>query len=134
MLEALMPEDSKDNAPDGSAEPKTTDCVLTEEQALQLLAFLTSAAEISIHEPTYYGTFRLTDAASRLVGFMLEHEPPRTGSFLRELKTEIDTKKVWMMWDRAAYFDFLRAVPGQVAAEVKRVADEDAARHAEGRP
>ena len=129
-----MPEESKDNAPDGSVEPTMTDCVLTEEQALQLLAYLTSAAEISIHEPTYYGTFRLTDAASRLIGFMLEHEPPRTGPFLRELKTEIDAKKVWMMWDRAAYFDYLRAVPGPVAAEVKRVADEDAARRAEGSP
>ena len=62
----------------------------------------------------------------------LQHDPPRTGPFLRELKAEIDTKKVWMMWDRAAYFDFLRGVPGQVAAEVKRVADEDAARRAEG--
>ena len=107
-------------------------CVLTEEQALQLIAFLTSAAEISIVEPTYYGTFRLIDAASRMIGFMLEHETPRTGPFLRELKTELDTKKVWMMWDREAYFDFLRAVPGQVAVEVKRLADEDAARRAQG--
>ena len=102
--------------------------VLTEEEALQLVAFLTSAAEISIHEPTYYGTFRLIDAASRLIAFMLEHDPPRSGAFLRELKTELDTKKVWMMWDREAYFDFLRATPAQVAAEVKRLADEDHAR------
>jgi Family of unknown function (DUF6092) len=113
-------------------EPAPRSCALTEEQALQLIAFLTSAAEISIHEPTYYGTFRLTDAASRMIGFMLENETPRTGPFLRELQTELDTKKVWMMWDREAYFDFLRAVPGQVATEVKRIADEDAARSGEG--
>jgi len=115
---------------EGPGEPAPRSCALTEEQALQLIAFLTSAAEISIHEPTYYGTFRLTDAASRMIGFMLENEAgtPRTGPFLRELKTEIDTKKVWMMWDREAYFDFLRAVPGQVATEVKRIADEDAGR------
>jgi hypothetical protein len=103
-------------------------CVLTEEQALQLIAFLTSAAEISIHEPTYYGTFRLIDGASRLIGMMLEHEPPRSEAFLRELKQELDTKKVWMMWDREAYFDFLRATPALVAGEVKRLADEDQAR------
>ena len=128
-----MPE--QQDGPTSSNEPRQPvpkNCSLTEEQALQLIAFLTSAAEISIHEPTYYGTFRLTDAASRLIGFMLENETPRTGSFLRELKTELDTKKVWMMWDREAYFDFLRAVPGQVATEVKRIADEDAARRAEG--
>jgi hypothetical protein len=122
----------------GRASKKSSDsdggnesCVLTEEQALQLIAFLTSAAEISIHEPTYYGTFRLIDAASRLIGFMLEHDPPRSGAFLRELKTELDTKKVWMMWDRDAYFDFLRATPAQVAAEVKRLADEDPPRRSE---
>jgi len=113
---------------DAQPEPKG---VLTEEQALQLIAFLISAAEISIHEPTYYGTFRLTDAASRLIGFMLEHDPPRSGAFLRELKTELDAKKVWMMWDREAYFDFLRATPAQVAIEVKRLAVEDRARQGE---
>jgi hypothetical protein len=107
-------------------------CVLTEEEAMQIIAYLTSAAEISIHEPTYYGTFRLIDAASRMIGFMLEHDPPRTGPFLRELKTELDTKKVWMMWDREAYFDFLRATPALVAAEAKRLADEDRARAGEG--
>ncbi len=43
------------------------------------------------------------------------------------MKTELDTKKVWMMWDREAYFEFLRATPAVVAAEVKRLADEDRA-------
>lgn len=105
-----------------------SECVLTEEEAMQIIAYLTSAAEISIHEPIHYGTFRLIDAASRMIGFMLEHDPPRTGAFLRELKTELDTKKVWMMWDREAYFDFLRATPALVAAETKRLADEDRGR------
>jgi hypothetical protein len=128
-----MPEKQSDpTSSNGPREPAGKNCALTEEQALQLIAFLTSAAEISIHEPTYYGTFRLTDAASRMIGFMLENETPRTGTFLRELKVELDTKKVWMMWDRAAYFDFLRAVPGQVAKEVKRIADEDATGRSEG--
>lgn len=123
----------KHNGPFDPENPTTKSCALTEEQALQFIAFLTSAAEISIHEPTYYGSFRLTDAASRLIGFMLENETPRTGSFLRELKSELDTKKVWMMWDRESYFDFVRGVPGQVAVEVKRIVDEDAVRRAEGR-
>ena len=68
-----------------------------------------------------------------MIGMMLENETPRSEAFLRGLKTEIDTKKVWMMWDRDAYFDFLRATPGQVAAEMKRLADEDRAAHGEGR-
>jgi Family of unknown function (DUF6092) len=129
-LEVRMAQASSDGNTSSLPE-STTGCVLTEEQALQLIAYLTSAAEISILEPTYYGTFRLIDAASRLIGFMLEHEPPRSGAFLRDLKSELDTKKVWMMWDREAYFDFLRATPAQVATEVKRLADEDRARHIE---
>jgi hypothetical protein len=124
-------ENGNGKRPDAN-DPPCPPGALTEEQALQMIAFLTSAAEISIHEPTYYGTFRLIDAASRMIDMMLENETPRSEQFLRELKTEIDTKKVWMMWDRDAYFDFLRATPGQVAAEVKRLADEDRAARGEG--
>ena len=129
-----MPEESSAGAGVDSGSPLAgSGCALDEEQALKLISFLTSAAEISIHEPTYYGTFRLIDAASRLIGFMLEHDPPRTGDFLRELKSELDTKKVWMMWDRDAYFDFLRATPALVAAEAKRLADDDRAGQDGGR-
>jgi len=100
--------------------------VLTEEQAFDILAFLFSSAEICLVEPTYYGTFRLVDAASRMMGHMLAHDPERSGEFLRRFKEEVDTKKVWMMWDREAYYDFLREAPAVVATEVKRLEDEDA--------
>ena len=105
-------EDGNDRRPDAAGSPCSPG-VLTEEQALQLIAFLTSAAEISIHEPTYYGTFRLVDAASRMIALMLEHATAPQRRFLRDLKTEIDTKKVWTKWDRDADFDFLRATPAR---------------------
>jgi hypothetical protein len=98
--------------------------VLTEDEAFDLLAFLFSSAEICLVEPTYYGTFRLVDAASRLMGYMLAHDPERSAEFLRRFKEEVDTKKVWMMWDREAYYDFLRAAPAAVAAELKRLEEE----------
>jgi hypothetical protein len=101
--------------------------VLTEDQAFELLAFLFSSAEICLVEPTYYGTFRLVDAASRLMGYMLEHDPKRSAEFLRRFKEEVDTKKVWMMWDREAYDDFLRGAPATVAAELKRREEESPA-------
>ena len=41
--------------------------VLSEKQALELIAFLSSSAEISLNEPTHYGTLRLVDAVSRRV-------------------------------------------------------------------
>ncbi|HEX5500234.1 MAG TPA: DUF6092 family protein [Thermomicrobiales bacterium] len=96
--------------------------VLSEDEAFEMLAFLCSAAEISLHEPTYYGTFRLIDAASRLLGFMLERDPA-DAAFLRRFKDEIDLKKSWMMWDRDGYFAFLREAPAEIAAELRRRAD-----------
>lgn len=95
--------------------------VLTEEQALELITFLTSAAEICLHEPVYYGTFRLIDGASRLMGMMLENDPQVSAEFFREFKAEIDANKTSMMWDRPSYYDFLRRIPAQAAAELKRV-------------
>lgn len=94
--------------------------VLTEKQALDMLAFLASAAEISLHEPTYYGTFRLIDAASRLMGYLMESNPELAESFMPEWKADIDTRKVWMMWDRPAYYAFLKEAPAVVAAEIRR--------------
>ena len=99
--------------------------VLTEEQAMQLLAFLTSSAEITLREPIHYGTLRLIDAASRLMGFMLENNPEVTADFLREFKDEIDLKKQWCMWDKPAYYGFLREAPGRVAGEIQRLKAED---------
>jgi Family of unknown function (DUF6092) len=113
--------------PDVKAKSGSTGGVLTEEQALELIAYLASAAEISLAEPTHYPTFRLIDATSRLIGFMVEHETPRTGAFLRAFKEEVDRKKVWMMWDAEAYFDFLRSAPALVAAEVRRLAEGESA-------
>lgn len=91
---------------------------------MEIIAFLVSSAEISLIEPELYSKFRLLDAASRLIGFMLEHETPKTGDFLRRFKEEVDTKKLWMMWDKEAFKGFLREAPGIVAEEAKRLAEE----------
>jgi|GEM_PF-494093 len=92
--------------------------LLTKDQAMQLIAYLTSSAEISLQEPVHYGTLRLVDATSRLIGFMLESGEPDENGFLRSLKDEIDTKKLWAMWDLPAYFQFLRDTPAKVAGEM----------------
>ncbi len=91
---------------------------LTRDQAMQLIAYLTSSAEISLQEPVHYGTLRLVDATSRLIGFMLENGEPDANGFLQSLKDEIDTKKLWAMWDQPAYFQFLRDTPAKVAGEM----------------
>ncbi len=101
--------------------PETQAAVLTEMQALELIAFMVSSAELCLREPIIYGTFRLVDGVSRLIAMMSEHNLPETGAFLDTLLAEIDAKKVLMMFDRPAYDDFLRGLPGKVAAEIKRV-------------
>ncbi|CAN5797854.1 hypothetical protein BH24CHL4_BH24CHL4_14810 [soil metagenome] len=93
---------------------------LNEDQAMQLIAFLITSAEISLQEPVHYGTLRLIDAVSRLIGFMQENGFPDPGGFFRDLKEEIDTKKLWSMWDQPAYFQFLRETPVKVAVEMVR--------------
>ena len=35
-------------------------------------------------------------------------------------KQDIDTRKVWMMWDRPAYNQFLKEAPAVIAEEIKR--------------
>jgi hypothetical protein len=94
--------------------------VVPEDEAYQLLAHLVASAELCTFEPHYYGTFRLIDAASRLLGCMLEHGNEGDRAWLRNFKEELDQKKVWMMWDREGYFQFLREAPGKIAEQLKR--------------
>ena len=100
--------------------------VLTEQQAKEMIAFLVSSAEISLSEPIYYGTFRLVDAASRLMGYMLENGDLEAEDFFRNLKDEIDANKTSMLWDREAYRQFLRDTPAIVASEMAADAESTA--------
>lgn len=101
---------------DPAAEPRWE---LTETQVLELLAFLASSAEISLHEPTFYGSFRLIDGASRLMGALIESNPALRDSFMPAWQTDIDARKVWMMWDRPGFEAFLREAPAVIAGEIR---------------
>ncbi len=93
--------------------------VLSEEDAFELLAFLITSARGCIDEPETYGTFRLIDAASRMIGFILESGQAEDAEFLRRLKDEIDQKKLWLMTDEEGYFQFLRDVTRKIARQLK---------------
>ena len=94
--------------------------VVSEDEAYALLAHLVSSAEICTFEPYHYGTFRLLDAASRLMESMLRHgSDGGNAEWLSAFKQEVDEKKVWMMWDREGYFRFLREAGGKVAEALK---------------
>ncbi len=108
----------------GQPAERPVQMVLTEDQAMELIAYLTSAAELSLHEPDYYGSLRLLDGVSRLIGAVLQHNPERTGPFLERFKQDVDEKKVWSMWDREAYYEFTRSTPATVATELLRLERE----------
>lgn len=99
--------------------------VLTERQALELLAYLLSAAELTLFEPDLYGPFRLIDAASRLAGYVVANHPEAAPIFA-EIKAEIDQKKGWMMWDQPGFRAFVNALPSAVAHELDRALPDNA--------
>lgn len=55
--------------------------VLTEEEAIELLAYLVTAARTQIDEAAEYGPLRLLSAAQRLAGFIA----PRVSTATRQL-------------------------------------------------
>ena len=57
--------------------------VLSEEDALELVAFLVTAARTQVDEAAEYGSLRLLTAASRLAELIAERVSPETGAFLR---------------------------------------------------
>jgi hypothetical protein len=87
---------------------------MTEDQAHELLAHLVASAEICAVEPAYYGTFRLLDAAARLLATMEGDDP-----WPAELRREIEQKKLLLMSDREAYFAYLPVASHRVAQRLR---------------
>jgi len=111
---------SPGSLPDAPDDSNSGRIGLTADDLYQLLAHLVSSAEICTTEPSYYGTFRLIDAASRLSARSLARgfDDP----WLRRFHAEIEGKKRWMIGNRPAYFEFL----GQASQEVaERLVERD---------
>ena len=56
--------------------------VLTEDEALELVAFLVTAARTQVDEAAEYGSLRLLTAAGRLAELIAERVTPETRAFL----------------------------------------------------
>jgi len=56
--------------------------VLNEDEALELVAFLVTAARTQVDEAAEYGSLRLLTAASRLAELIAERVSPETRTFL----------------------------------------------------
>jgi len=97
--------------------PERSGASLEMRVVLDHLAFLLSSAELSLHEPHYYGTMRLLDGASRFARAVLEAgiDDPR----LVELSRRIEEAKVVRKSDPDSYREFLHALPAEVAEAIK---------------
>jgi hypothetical protein len=60
----------------------TSAMVLTEDEALELLAFLVTAARTQLEEAAEYGPLRMLTAAGRLADFIAERASPGTRGLL----------------------------------------------------
>jgi hypothetical protein len=56
--------------------------VLSEDEALELMAFLVTAARTQIDEAAEYGSLRLLTAAGRLADIIVDRVSPETRAFL----------------------------------------------------
>jgi Family of unknown function (DUF6092) len=63
--------------------------VLSEDDALELLAFLVTAARTQVDEAPEYGPLRLLTAAQRLSAAVLDRVSPATRQVLTEVLTQI---------------------------------------------
>jgi hypothetical protein len=98
----------------------TEQMVVSEEGLYEVLAFLFSSAHLLVNEPHLYGTFRLIDGASRLIGFALESGQLEDEEFLRRLKEEVDEKKFLLMTDEDTYFQLLEETTRAMAKQMKK--------------
>jgi hypothetical protein len=101
--------------------------VVSEDGLYEVLAFLFSSAHILVDEPHLYGTFRLIDGASRLMGFALESGELEDEQFLRKLKDDVDQHKFLLMTDEKTYFELLERATRAMAREMKKRASTDKA-------
>ncbi|MDE2820792.1 MAG: DUF6092 family protein [Chloroflexota bacterium] len=58
--------------------------VLTEAEAVELLALLITSARIQMDEPAHYGPLRLLTATERLSAMMLERSSDKSKAFLQD--------------------------------------------------
>lgn len=94
--------------------------LLSEEDLYEMLSFLVTSAHLCVEEPRLYGTFRMIDAATRLIDYALEGRQLKEDQFLRGFKEDADKGKRLMMTDEQNYVGFLEDATRTLAKEMKR--------------
>ncbi|MCY4070345.1 MAG: DUF6092 family protein [Chloroflexi bacterium] len=89
--------------------------VLTETEAVELLALLISSARIQLDEPAHYAPLRLLTATERLSAMMLERASDKSKGFLQDNIERIPEMHMAMS-DVETYIDGLDHLCREVAS------------------
>lgn len=87
--------------------------------ALDLLAYLVTAADLCTREPLHYGMIRLVDAAGRLADGLAAGGAAAERPWLVTLHERIERDKESLMWDRPAFERFLHEIAAEVASGLR---------------
>ena len=101
--------------------------VLTEDEALELLAFLVTSARTQVNEPNEYAPLRMLTAARRLGEFMSRRASIGTQQLLAGPLTETPPSSLYMS-DRRLYLAQLDALCNAVVAHQVRHVEPEAER------
>jgi hypothetical protein len=99
--------------------------VLTEEEALELIAMLLSSGRGLLDEPIDYGPMRLVTAAQKLIRMILPRTTPETRPFLTTLDGGIRTHLPRRRADPESWHQFIDEANRWMARELMRRAGLD---------
>jgi hypothetical protein len=98
------------------------DVALTSDEAMELLAFLTTSAQGCFKEPSIYGIYRLVSAAIQLAEFWRPRASSETVAVLDELIAEGQRQANILSNDPQDFKAFLVEINVALANEIKRQA------------
>jgi hypothetical protein len=92
--------------------------VLTEDEAIELLAFLLTAARTQVDEPHDYGPLRLLTAAERLSRSISSRVTPETRGFIEEILRMFPQVHKFRMSDTEKYIEGLDNLCREIAQHI----------------
>lgn len=102
-------------------------CLVTEDDAFDLLAYLVTGAEIGVVEPAFYGPRRMLDGAARLAVAMAGQADEERRGWLTAFAAEANQAMALARRRPDEFEAFLHEAARSLAAELKRragLADE----------
>lgn len=99
--------------------------VLSEEEALELVAYLLACADSCRREPMLYGSGRLLKGASRLAAVVQTRTEGATQAFWQRIHDEVEKKAHWRHYAMDEWNKFVEQMPVLVVDEVKRRAESE---------